>query len=171
MCIRTMRSFAHPWIFTHHDPRLHKSECGMNYLLGKSPTISAAFHQLTCCSLSLPPYPRTQSDLPRLFNSFNCYFSSCIGRTDPIITGQWGPLHYLYPNTRSGASCCWILDLCGGSFLHHSSTLAAWTLIAFLLEMLKFSKVLFSKNKILWRKLKSPLEWYSGIFYFATWNF
>jgi hypothetical protein len=35
--------------------------------------------------------------------------------------------------------------------------LAAWTLIAFLLEMLKFSKLLFSKNKILWRKLKSPL--------------
>jgi hypothetical protein len=33
--------------------------------------------------------------------------------------------------------------------LFFTSTLAAWTLIAFLLEMLKFSKLLFSKNKIL----------------------
>jgi hypothetical protein len=111
---------------------------------------------------------------------FIVILSSCIGRTDPIITeeGQWGPLHYLYPNTRSGASCCccWILDpplpLCCGSFLHHSSTLAAWTLIILFCKVLKISKVLlFSNNKISWRKLKSLLEWYSGIFYFAPWNF
>jgi hypothetical protein len=38
--------------------------------------------------------------------------------------------------------------LCGGSLLHHSSTLAAWTRIVLFLEMLKISKVLFSKNKI-----------------------
>ncbi len=156
MCIRTMRSFAHPWIFTHHDPRLHKSQSVAWIICWGSPQ-QYQLHSTNSLVAVCPFHPTPGPNLISQDYSTLLIVILVVVLAELILSSLASGVLY--------TTCTPIQDLVlhvvefwtSVVALFFTSTLAAWTLIAFLLEMLKFSKLLFSKNKILWRKLKSPL--------------
>ncbi len=129
-------------------------------------------------------------NLSRILDHNKCFFF--VGnatKTVPFLLGYfsvWSPIelfiefslalpHQLPKYLRWLSRGWWVSGptvqdiVCLSLFPEYYSTLAASAQIILFLELLKFPKTNFSKNKFLWRKLKNLLK-YSGIFDFSKWN-